>query len=295
MCCDASRTLSLVMCADAGALPKAKLTRANSPRLRQQLRLRFPALAARYSAAYRQSCARIARVREKGNRGSGYDSLNANVQLPGEKRGPGAIKGAFARPSLWNARGSRPRANWLRPLVLAVEVDADIKRMVVPVGVLVATPLPISFHAVERVAHRGAIVTMTSGFAVDPLFVRPQTIVAVPAPIMIRTRDAGYRHRHAQSKCTRQSIFQDSLGHVFPPFPLRMTSRERPFLRSDRRLSVLGGHCCRESPLATPANVSKHSKSLTCAYSLLGRALRLASLRSGLRANGLRCFDVPSI
>jgi len=117
---------------------------------------------------------------------------------PNMKKRTGRDKRSLRPVLAMNARGSRPRVKWLRPLVLAVQVDADIKRMVVPVGVMAATPLPISFHAVDRVAHLGAVVTMTSGFTVDPLFIHPQTIVAVPAPIMIRARDAGYRHRNAQ-------------------------------------------------------------------------------------------------
>ena len=109
------------------------------------------------------------------------------------------------RPALSMKRLGQGCALVAVPVMLMawVDVDSEIERMVVPVRAVVTAPLAIPHHSIDRTMDLPAFVAVTSCLEVNAVLVRPQTFVAFVAPITIRSRPTGQRHRKAKSHRAR--------------------------------------------------------------------------------------------
>src|SRR5262245_48902499 len=81
-------------------------------------------------------------------------------------------------------------------LMAGVDVDSEIERMVVPVGAVLTAPRAIPHHSSDGTMDLPVVVAVASRFEVNAILVLPQAFVA---PITIRSRQTGQRHRKAKS------------------------------------------------------------------------------------------------
>jgi hypothetical protein len=71
-----------------------------------------------------------------------------------------------------------------------MQVDAYVEAVVVPIGFVISTPLPIGLHSGDVAAHLTGLVPEATGIAVDLGAIRLEPAMAVVPPVAIRASSA---------------------------------------------------------------------------------------------------------
>jgi hypothetical protein len=89
-------------------------------------------------------------------------------------------------------------------VVVMSEVDADVEMFVIPVRLMIATPLPRRVHAVHVGVHLAAVFAVARDIAVNARTIRFQAAVTIVFPIAIRTGRTSERQYQPAGQSARQ-------------------------------------------------------------------------------------------
>ena len=89
----------------------------------------------------------------------------------------------------------------IRSLCLFADVDADIEPTVIPVGLVIATPLAVVVHALYVTVHLPAVLAVLDRILIDPGPICFEPLVATFAPVAIRPSRSAHGQQQTSGQC----------------------------------------------------------------------------------------------